>query len=61
MARGLIRAADHFESRASRIDLTVLHWRKTRPNDDSPVIAHTSHSVARELRRWAEQCRIERD
>jgi hypothetical protein len=57
MAEGLIRAADHFEERAKRIDETVMGWRKNRPNNDSPVIANTLHGVGRELRRWAERCR----
>lgn len=57
MAGGLTRAAEHFEARAQRLDETVMHWRKNRPNNDSPVIAKTLHGVAQELRRWAERCR----
>jgi hypothetical protein len=51
MARGLVRAADHFDVRAKMLDETILRWRKNRPNNDSPVVAHTLHDVARELRR----------
>jgi hypothetical protein len=61
MAKGLVRAADHFEVRAKMLDETILRWRKNRPTNDSPVVARTLHNVSRELRGWAEQCLIKRD
>lgn len=56
MATALNRAADHFEQRAVGLDDYVARWRKNRPGDDSPIVAHTLHDVARQLRKWAEQC-----
>jgi hypothetical protein len=56
MAMALRRAADLFEARADGIDQRVARWRKSRPGDDSPVVARTLHQVSGELRRWAEQC-----
>jgi hypothetical protein len=56
MARALNRAAEHFDNRAKLIDQRVANWRKGRPGDDSPVVAHTLHGVAGQLRRWADQC-----
>jgi hypothetical protein len=56
MARVLQRAADRFEERARGIDLRVARWRKSRPDDASPVIAQTLHGVARDLRSWATRC-----
>jgi len=56
MARALIRAAEHFEGRAQAIDLQIAGWRKGRPSDSSPAVAQTLHGVARELRKWADQC-----
>ena len=56
MARALIRAAEHFDTRARAIDRQIEGWRKGRPGDSSPVVAQTLHSVARELRTWADRC-----
>lgn len=56
MARALNRAAEQFDVRAQAIDQQVAGWRKGRPGDSSPIVAHTLHGVARELRKWAEQC-----
>jgi len=56
MARALNRAAEHFDNRAKVIDQRVVGWRKGRPDDDSPVMAHTLHAVAGQLRLWGEMC-----
>ena len=56
MARALERAADRFDERARGIDERVARWRKNRPDDSSPVVAQTLHSVAKDLRSWADRC-----
>ena len=58
MAGALTRAAQRLEDRADALDRQIAHWRKDRPRDDSPTVARTLHDVARQLRRWADQCRF---
>ena len=56
MAGALSRAADRFEARARELDAQVARWRKDRPHDDAPTVARTLHAVARQLRRWSDEC-----
>ena len=56
MAGALSRAADRFEARARQLDAQVARWRKDRPHDDAPTVARTLHEVARQLRRWSDEC-----
>jgi hypothetical protein len=56
MASALNRAAQRLDDRAKDLDDRVAHWRKGRPGDDTPIVAHTLHQVASQLRQWATQC-----
>ncbi len=56
MAQALNRAAALFDDQAQTLEAQHAARRKSRPGDDTLVVARTLRTAARQLRSWATKC-----